>query len=230
MNETRNRELQVLERYVRRLLHDSDEMYRSWLDKAYAGSRRAPEMEAGAASGLLRRFADAFRSGAQGADMDCDTAQALAVAIDTLLASPSAVREAAAKVAWNSRREHVISYIGTEIETVPGFTGDPVKALAIAARIYDNLAVALSPNDLAPIQPTEGTGWRPIDEERSRSKAPWDGKPVLLWKERTKEQYIAAWVYGDHPGWCTPDGFEIFGATKWQPLPASPEDKPGAGE
>ena len=33
-------------------------------------------------SDLLKRFAEEFRSGAQGATMDCDTAQALAEAID----------------------------------------------------------------------------------------------------------------------------------------------------
>lgn len=59
--------------------------------------------------------------------------------------------------------------------------------------------------------------WQPIET------APKDGKPVLLWKEPTKEHYVAAFIRGDHPGWCTPDGFEIFRATHWMPLPHPPE-------
>ena len=59
--------------------------------------------------------------------------------------------------------------------------------------------------------------WQPIES------APRTGNPVLLWKEATKEHYVAAWIYGDHPGWCTPDGFEIYRATHWMPLPPPPE-------
>lgn len=44
---------------------------------------------------LLRRFADAYRSGAQGCDMDFEAAQAVALAIDTALAErPTARYEA----------------------------------------------------------------------------------------------------------------------------------------
>ena len=60
-------------------------------------------------------------------------------------------------------------------------------------------------------------GWRDIES------APKDGKPILLWKESTQEHYVAAWVHGAHgPGWCTPDGFQIFRATHWRPLPLPP--------
>lgn len=60
--------------------------------------------------------------------------------------------------------------------------------------------------------------WQPIET------APWSGPSVLLWKEKTREHYVAARVIDAHgPGWCTPDGFEIFGATSWQPLPEAPQ-------
>lgn len=60
-------------------------------------------------------------------------------------------------------------------------------------------------------------GWRDIES------APKDGKPILLWKESTQEHYVAAWVHGAHgPGCCTPDGFQIFRATHWRPLPLPP--------
>lgn len=59
--------------------------------------------------------------------------------------------------------------------------------------------------------------WQPIET------APWDGPPVLLWKESTREHYVAARVRGEHGhGWCTPDGFQIFRATHWMPLPLPP--------
>jgi hypothetical protein len=62
-----------------------------------------------------------------------------------------------------------------------------------------------------------GGGWRDI------ATAPWSGPPVLLWKAATKEHYVAARVHGEHGhGWCTPDGYEIFHATHWQPLPPPP--------
>jgi hypothetical protein len=59
--------------------------------------------------------------------------------------------------------------------------------------------------------------WQPIET------APWSGPPVLLWKEATREHYVAARIRGEHgPGWCTPDGFQIFRATHWMPLPPPP--------
>lgn len=62
--------------------------------------------------------------------------------------------------------------------------------------------------------------WQPIDT------APWSGPPVLLWKPSTKEHYVAARVRGAHgPGWCTPDGYEVFGATHWMPLPEPPTNE-----
>jgi hypothetical protein len=62
----------------------------------------------------------------------------------------------------------------------------------------------------------EADVWQPIET------AP-RGKVVLLWKPTTREQYVAALIDGGHgPGWCTPDGFEIFGATLWRPLPQPP--------
>lgn len=58
--------------------------------------------------------------------------------------------------------------------------------------------------------------WQPIETAPS-------SKPVLLWKESTQEHYVAARIRGEHgPGWCTPDGFEIFRATHWMPLPTPP--------
>ena len=63
-------------------------------------------------------------------------------------------------------------------------------------------------------------GWQPIET------APWSGPPVLLWKANTQEQYVAARIRGEHgPGWCTPDGHQIFNATHWMPLPAAPEPR-----
>lgn len=59
------------------------------------------------------------------------------------------------------------------------------------------------------------TDWQPIET------APW-GKVVLLWKPTTREQYVACKITGDHPGWCTPDGYEIFNATHWHLLPEPP--------
>lgn len=63
--------------------------------------------------------------------------------------------------------------------------------------------------------------WQPIET------APWGGPPVLLWKESTREHYVAARVRGAHgPGWCTPDGFEILRPTHWQTLPEPPIPSP----
>ena len=60
--------------------------------------------------------------------------------------------------------------------------------------------------------------WQPIET------APWNGLPVLLWKSNTQEHYVAARVHGANgPGWCTPDGHEIFKATHWMPLPDPPK-------
>lgn len=57
--------------------------------------------------------------------------------------------------------------------------------------------------------------WQPIET------APWDGKPVLLWRDG---HHVAARISGAHgPGWCTPDGYEVFRATHWMPLPAPPK-------
>lgn len=67
-------------------------------------------------------------------------------------------------------------------------------------------------------------GWQPIET------APWDGPPVLLWRESSKEIYVAARIRGANgPGWCTPDGYEIFKATHWMPLPAAPTGHTGEG-
>ena len=61
--------------------------------------------------------------------------------------------------------------------------------------------------------------WQPIET------APWSGPPVLLWRSRTKEHYVAARIKGEHgPGWCTPDGFQIFEPTHWMPLPEPPTE------
>lgn len=58
--------------------------------------------------------------------------------------------------------------------------------------------------------------WKPIETAPS-------GRSVLLWKPATQEHYVAARLHGAHgPGWCTPDGFEIFGATDWMELPPPP--------
>lgn len=59
--------------------------------------------------------------------------------------------------------------------------------------------------------------WQPIET------AP-EGCPVLIWKANTRECYIGAYIHGKYgPGWCTPDGHEIFKATHWMPLPEPPE-------
>lgn len=68
---------------------------------------------------------------------------------------------------------------------------------------------------------------RVLDEAGWRSdmeSVPY-GVPVLLWKGDTKEHYTAARVTGEHgPGWCTPDGYQIFRPTAWKPLdtPSTP--------
>lgn len=59
--------------------------------------------------------------------------------------------------------------------------------------------------------------WQPIETAQHTGQP-----PRLIWKPLTKEIYVAKWIVGDHPGWCTPDGFEIFGATHWMPLPLPP--------
>ncbi len=57
--------------------------------------------------------------------------------------------------------------------------------------------------------------WQPIET------AP-RGKPVLLW--RAPEWFVAAQIEGEFGiGWCTPDGFEVFRATHWMPLPEPPK-------
>jgi len=57
--------------------------------------------------------------------------------------------------------------------------------------------------------------WRPIET------APWEGPAVLLY--RAPETFVAKRVRGEHgPGWCTPDGYQIFRATHWMSLPAPP--------
>ncbi len=49
------------------------------------------------------------------------------------------------------------------------------------------------------------------------------GKAILVYKSNTQEQFVAALVHGAHgPGWCTPDGFELFKVTHWMPLPEPP--------
>jgi hypothetical protein len=38
------------------------------------------------------------------------------------------------------------------------------------------------------------------------------------------EVLVATKIDGGHgPGWCTPDGYEIFRATHWMPLPEPPQ-------
>lgn len=70
--------------------------------------------------------------------------------------------------------------------------------------------------------PASGSEWQPIET------APY-GKVVLLWKTRTSEHYVACKVDGGNgPGWCTPDGFEIFGATDWMTLPKPPSSSSDA--
>ena len=61
--------------------------------------------------------------------------------------------------------------------------------------------------------------WREIDQTAL------NGKPCLVWKENTREQFVAAYVHGEHGhGWCTPDGFELFKVTRYQPLPTPPKE------
>lgn len=63
-----------------------------------------------------------------------------------------------------------------------------------------------------------------MSEWKDISTAPWGGPPVLLWRAETKEHYVAARVHGEHgPGWCTPDGYQIFRPTHWMPLPPPPK-------
>jgi hypothetical protein len=59
------------------------------------GSGKLSPAQCSAATGgdILRKFADAFRSGEQGATMDCDDAQKMALAIDSLLNQPQGARE-----------------------------------------------------------------------------------------------------------------------------------------
>ena len=59
--------------------------------------------------------------------------------------------------------------------------------------------------------------WQPIET------APTNGQPILVWKDTTKEHFVVANVRGAHgPGWCTPDGYQIFKPSHWQPLPSPP--------
>lgn len=176
-----------------------------------------------------------------------------------LAASPSphgaAVREAADEaVGWLIELNHTT---GPEwFELLPGcehgWTKDSNKALRFArkedAEAYINdvgwtEAVATEhmwlnprPSMPLPIQPTEGTGWRPIET------APKGGTIVDLWVNGTRSPDCWYGSLADHPelgrGWCYGSResvgewmFSPFAEiTHWMPLPASPEDKPGAGE
>ena len=67
--------------------------------------------------------------------------------------------------------------------------------------------------------PAPSDGWLPIES------AP-HAETVLLYRPIPAlygEIYVATKITGAHgPGWCTPDGFEIFKATHWRPLPKPP--------
>ena len=90
-------------------------------------------------------------------------------------------------------------------------TMSPVNAMKAAIRAY-----------LASAAPPPPETWKLIDENTP------SGVTVLLWKPSTQEQYVARKITGAcGPGWCTPDGFEIFKATHWKPLDAPP---PSNGE
>lgn len=63
---------------------------RAELDRTRAKVEPAPSQEPDRDSlRIARQFADMYRSGAQGAEMDCDAAQALALAIDDILSVPA---------------------------------------------------------------------------------------------------------------------------------------------
>lgn len=63
---------------------------RAELDRTRAKAEPAPSQEPDRDSlRIARQFADMYRSGAQGAEMDCDAAQALALAIDDILSVPA---------------------------------------------------------------------------------------------------------------------------------------------
>ena len=64
-----------------------------------------------------------------------------------------------------------------------------------------------------------------MSEWQDISTAPWEGHPpVLLFRD--KEMFVAMRIRGEHgPGWCTPDGYQIFNPTHWMPLPAPPKDR-----
>lgn len=58
--------------------------------------------------------------------------------------------------------------------------------------------------------------WQPIET------AP-KGRAVLIYKPNTNEQYVAAYITGEHgPGWCDQSGCQIFRPSHWRPLPEPP--------
>lgn len=62
-----------------------------------------------------------------------------------------------------------------------------------------------------------GMQWAPI------ITAP-HGVPLLVYKSNTNEIHVAAKIDGGNgPGWCTPDGCELFNVTHWQCLPTKPK-------
>lgn len=110
--------------------------------------------------------------------------------------------------AWNRRP---VAPTSAEVPPLPGpltaipFHGDLFSADQMNARYQEGYAAGLAAD----------RPWLPIDD------APRNGTPVLLL--RAGERFVAAWVHGDHPGWCTPDGYKIFRATHFQPLPERPQ-------
>lgn len=101
------------------------------------------------------------------------------------------------------------SVAGYSIDSVRNNESLKEKYTLVLHRAANQLAARTPP-------PPPARGWQPIEG------AP-NGMPVLLWKESTKEHYVAARISGGYGlGWCTPDGHEVFRATHWMPLPDPP--------
>ena len=79
------------------------------------------------------------------------------------------------------------------------------------------------------------------NEWKDIGSAPKDGTLILLARQSYLdadkkafgpwERYAAYWERdgGHGPGWCTPDGAEIFRATRWHDLPPPPPVPSGEG-
>ncbi len=141
---------------------------------------------------------------------------------DATPASGRGIEEAHDTVSWMSRREAVISYIGTEIEQAKNFHGDAVNALVIATRIYDNLAVALAVDE--PTTPKGGAGDADGWVEWHGGECPVPGLTDVEVRYRSGiHSYIAA----DEQDWVHDPSWPSVDIIAYRIVPATPTEESG---